>query len=186
MFVRTDPDFYARSSRCAAATQRLENPKINKQTQSPEDPPGRDVPDASREDRPRERRLLPRARAAAEGQLGTPAGGRGSEPGATVTAAPPLRSATSASAMPLADADGWSWWRGRGLTGGNTLSPGSGSMAGRTGGKEGGSTEAGSQRPECGRAGEPRSRRPGSGRTAGRGAHSAKSRLVRLRGPAEN
>lgn len=59
-------------------------------------------------------------------------------------------------------------------------------MAGRTGGREEGSTEAGSQRLECGRAGEPRSRRPGSGRTAGRGAHSAKSRLVRLRGPAEN
>lgn len=53
-------------------------------------------------------------------------------------------------------------------------------------GREGESTEAGSPRPECGRAGEPRSRRPGSGRTAGRGAHSAKSRLVRLRGPAEN
>lgn len=108
MSVRTDPDFYARASQCAAPSQRLENPKINKQTKSPEDPPGRDVPDASREDRPRERRRLPRARAAAEGQLGTPAGGRGSEPGATVTAAPPLRSATSASAMPLADADGWS------------------------------------------------------------------------------
>lgn len=48
------------------------------------------------------------------------------------------------------------------------------------------SREAGSLRPECGRAGEPRSRRPGSGRTAGKGARSAKSRLVRLRGPAEN
>lgn len=71
------------------------------------------------------------------------------------------------------------------LTGGNT-SPGSGSMAGRTGDRGEGSTEAGSQRPECGRAGEQRSRRPGSVRTAGRGAHSAKSRLVRLRGPAEN
>lgn len=59
-------------------------------------------------------------------------------------------------------------------------------MAGRTGDRGEGSTEAGSLRPECGRAGEPRSRRPGSGRTAGRGAHSAKSRLVRLRGPAEN
>lgn len=59
-------------------------------------------------------------------------------------------------------------------------------MEGRTGGKGEGSTEAGSQRPECGRAGELRSRRPGSGRRAGRGAHSAKSRLVRLRGPEEN
>lgn len=59
-------------------------------------------------------------------------------------------------------------------------------MAGTTVDKEGGSTEAGSPRPECGKAGEPRSRRLGSRRTAGRGAHSAKSRLVRLRGPAEN
>lgn len=66
------------------------------------------------------------------------------------------------------------------------MSPGSGSTAGRTGGREGGSTEAGSQRPECGRAGEPRSRRPGSGRRAGRGDHWAKSRLVRLRGPGED
>lgn len=63
------------------------------------------------------------------------------------------------------------------------MSPGFGSMAGRTGDRGEGSTEAGSQRPECGRAGEPRSKRPGSGRTAGRGARSAKSRLVRLRGP---
>lgn len=53
-------------------------------------------------------------------------------------------------------------------------------------GREEESTEAGSPRPECGRAEEPRNRRPGSGRTAGRGAHSAKSRLVRPRGPAEN
>lgn len=75
---------------------------------SPADPPGRDVPGASREDRLREQQLLPRARAAAEGQLGTPVGDRGSEPGATVTGAPPLRSAISASAMPLADVDGWS------------------------------------------------------------------------------
>lgn len=82
--------------------------KINKQIKSPEDPPGRDVPGASREDRPRERQHLPRDRAAAVGQLHTPAGGRGSEPGATVTGVPPPRSATSASAMPLADADGWS------------------------------------------------------------------------------
>lgn len=59
-------------------------------------------------------------------------------------------------------------------------------MAGTTAGREGGSTEAGSPRPECGRAGEPRNRRPGSGRTAGRGARSAKSRLVRQRGPAES
>ncbi len=82
--------------------------KINKQIKSPEDPPGRDVPGASREDRPRERQHLPRDRAAAGGQLHTPAGGRGSEPGATVTGVPPPRSATSASATPLADADGWS------------------------------------------------------------------------------
>jgi len=66
------------------------------------------------------------------------------------------------------------------------MSPGSGSMAGRTGGKGEGSTEAGSQRPECGRAGEPRSRRPGSGRRAARGGRSARSRLVRLRGPVDN
>lgn len=59
-------------------------------------------------------------------------------------------------------------------------------MAETTGDKVEGSTEVGSPRPECGKAGEPRSRRLGSGRTAGRGAHSAKSRLVRLRGPAEN
>lgn len=58
-------------------------------------------------------------------------------------------------------------------------------MAGTTAGREVGSTEAGSPRPECGRVGEPRSRRPGSGRTAGRGARSAKSHLVRQRGPAE-
>lgn len=57
-------------------------------------------------------------------------------------------------------------------------------MAGTTGDKGAGSTEAGSPRPECGRAVEPRSRRPGSGRTAGRGVRSAKSRLVRRRGPA--
>lgn len=75
---------------------------------SPEDPPGRDVPDASRGDRPRARQLLPRDRGGAEGQLGTPAGGRGSEPGETVTGAPRPRSATSASAMPPAGADGWS------------------------------------------------------------------------------
>lgn len=75
---------------------------------SPEDPLGRDVPDASREGRPRVRQPLPRDRAAAEGQLDTPAGGRGSEPGETVTGAPPPRNATSASAMPLAGADGWS------------------------------------------------------------------------------
>lgn len=82
--------------------------KINKQIKSPEDPPGRDVPGASREDRPRVRQPPHRDRAAAEGQLDTPAGGRGSEPGETVTGAPPPRNATSASAMPLAGADGWS------------------------------------------------------------------------------
>lgn len=75
---------------------------------SPEDPPGRGVPGASREDRPRERPHLHRDRAAAEGQLDTPVGGRGPEPGATVTEVPPPRSVTSASAMLLVDADGWS------------------------------------------------------------------------------
>lgn len=75
---------------------------------SPANPPGRDVPGASREDRLRELQRLPRARAAAEARLRTPVGDRGSEPGATVTGAPPPRSATSASAMPLADVDGWS------------------------------------------------------------------------------
>lgn len=83
-------------------------PKTVEKNQSPEDPPGRGVPGASREDHPQARLHLPRDRAAAEGQLGTPAGGRGSEPGATVTGAPLPRSATSASAMPPADADGWS------------------------------------------------------------------------------
>lgn len=82
-------------------------PKI-KTNDSPEDPPGRGGLNASPGDRPREQQHLPRARAAAEGQLGTPDGGRGSEPGATVTGAPPPRSATSASAMLPADADGWS------------------------------------------------------------------------------
>lgn len=57
-------------------------------------------------------------------------------------------------------------------------------MAGKTGDTGEGSKEVGSQRPECDREGEPRNRRPGSGRTAGRGAHSAKSRLVHQRGPA--
>lgn len=76
--------------------------------ESPEAPPGRGGPDASLRDRPREQQHLPRDRAAAGGQLGTPAGGRGSEPGATVTGAPPPRSATSASAMLPADVDGWS------------------------------------------------------------------------------
>lgn len=87
--------------------------------------------------------------------------------------------------MPPAGADGWSWLRGRGPTGGNRPSPGSGNMAGTTADREVGSTEAGSLRPGCGRAGEPMSRRPGSGRTAERGARSAKSHLVRQRGPAE-
>lgn len=82
--------------------------EIAKQLKSPADPPGRDVPGASQEDRPREQQHLPRDHAAAEGQLGTPVGGRGSEPDATVTGAPLPRSATSASAMPLADVDGWS------------------------------------------------------------------------------
>lgn len=59
-------------------------------------------------------------------------------------------------------------------------------MAGKTGGRGEGSREAGSQRPGCGRAAGPRSRRPGSGRRAARGARSAKSRLVGLRGPAGN
>lgn len=75
---------------------------------SPADPPGRGGPGASPRARPRERQRLPRDRAAAGGQLGTPGGGRGSEPGATATAAPPPRSATSASAMQPADVDGWS------------------------------------------------------------------------------
>lgn len=75
---------------------------------SPADHPGRGVPGACQGDRPPEPQLLPRARAAAGAQLRTPAGGRGSTPGATVKGAPRRRSATSASAMPLADADGWS------------------------------------------------------------------------------
>lgn len=82
--------------------------KKRKEIKSPEDPPGRDVPGASRGDRPRARQPLPRDRGGAEGQQDTPAGGRGSEPGATVTGAPHPLSATSASAMPPADADGWS------------------------------------------------------------------------------
>lgn len=82
-----------------------------------------------------------------------------------------------------ADADGWSWWRGRGPTGGNRPSPGSESMAETTADKGEGNTGAGSPRPECGRAEVPTSRRPGSGRTAGRGALPGKSRLVPLRGP---
>lgn len=81
---------------------------IKKKKKSPEDPPGRDVPGAFREDRLRGLLPLPRDRAAAEGQLDTPDGGPGSEPGETETRAPLLRSATSASAMPLAGADGWS------------------------------------------------------------------------------
>lgn len=168
------------SSSSANATQ------AEKQKKSPEDHPGRDVPGASREDRLRELQPLPRDRAAAAGQLDTPDGGPGSKPGETVIVAPLPRSATSASATLLAGADGWSWWRGRGLTGGNKQSPGSESMAVKTVDRGVESREAGSLRPECGRAGEPRSRRPGSGRTAGKGARSAKSRLVRLRGPAEN
>lgn len=93
----------------------------------------------------------------------------------TVKGVPRRRSATSASATPLADADGGNLWKCTDLTGGDT-SPGSGSTAERTGGKGEGSTEAGSRRPECDRAGEPRSRRPGSGKKVGRVAHSAKSR----------
>lgn len=46
-----------------------------------------------------------------------------------------------------------------------------------------GNTGAGSPRPGCGRAEVPTSRRPGSGRTAGRGALPGKSRLVPPRGP---
>lgn len=112
MFVRTDlSDFYARVLKMHSANAKATKgwkTKINKQIKSPADPPGRDVPGASQEDRPREQQHLPRDRAAGEGQLGTPVGGRGSEPGATVTGAPLPRSATSASAMPLADVDGWS------------------------------------------------------------------------------
>lgn len=89
------------------AFARTQRPQI-KAKESPEAPPGRGGPGASLRAPPRERQRLPRARAAAEGQLGTPDGGRGSEPGATVTGAPPPRSATSASAMPPAGADGWS------------------------------------------------------------------------------
>jgi len=99
-------DFYAR---CAAPTQPEDGESKRVQfKKSPADRPGRGAPCASREDRPRERRRLLRVRAAAAGQLHTPAGGRGSEPVETVKGVPRRRSATFASAMPLADADGWS------------------------------------------------------------------------------
>lgn len=82
--------------------------KKKKKRKSPADPPSRDVPGAYQGDHPREQQHLHRDRAAAEGQLGTLAGGRGSERGASVTGAPLPRSATSGNAMQLADVDGWS------------------------------------------------------------------------------
>lgn len=81
------------------------NKKQNKTL--PADPPSRDVPSAYQGDHLREQQHLHRDRAAAEGQLGTLAGGRGSERGASVTGAPLPRSATSGNAMQLADVDGW-------------------------------------------------------------------------------
>lgn len=53
----------------------------------------------------------------------------------------------------------------------------------KTGDKEEGSRAAGSPRPGCGRAGEPRSRTPGSARRAGRAVRSERSSTARPIGP---
>lgn len=73
---------------------------------------------------------------------------------------------------------------GRGPISENMQSPGSESMRAKTVGMEGGSMEAGSQRPECGRAVAPRNRLPGLGRRAGKDGRSARSQSGRQRGPA--
>ena len=149
----------------------------------PECLPNHDVRCAFREDRLLVRQHPPPIRGEDGGHRGIPVEGRGSEPGVTVTRAPPHLTVTAVSAMPLAGVDGWNWWKGRGPISGN-MSPDSGSMRVKTGDMEEESKGAGSRRPACDRAVVPWSMRPDSARRVAIDGHSARSRSVRLSGPA--
>lgn len=77
----------------------------------------------------------------------------------------------SACAMSAAGADGSGLCQCRGLLDGGIQAPGFGSKIREVVGTGEGSMGAGNQMLECGRAGEPRSKPPGSVRKVGTGGH---------------